>query len=212
VWLLAKLGLTRSSLVEQHDGLVGLIGQAGIDDAFALDRADEEQIEKAMRRAPRSPKLPPKQLGERHDEDVEFLRMADTVKMRRVHNSMTNALRRICEAAGREIEEGSQPTCLFDALVREYQGTERHLLIEVKTDHEPPMCRMAVGQLFDYRRLHVDRATIDLGVLFPARPSKEALAFLAYVGVKALWFDDGMRNVTGTGDVLLQQRAPRRKK
>jgi hypothetical protein len=54
---------------------------------------------------------------------------------------------------------------------------------------------------FDYRRLHDDRAAIDLTVLFPAKPSKDAIAF---VGVKVLWFDDGMRNVIG--DVALLRK------
>ena len=99
---------------------------------------------------------------------------------------------------------GAEQTCLFDAIVREYQGTDRHLLIEVKTDDSPPMCRMAIGQLFDYRRLRRDRAAIDLAVLFHAKPSKAAISLVAFVGVKALWFDDGMRNVVG--DVVLARR------
>jgi hypothetical protein len=201
---LRMLGLANASLVEQYDGLRGLIGQAGLDDAFALDTADDDVIERAMRQAAQEARPPrstygtkPKPLGERHDEDVEFLRSADTVRMRRVHNSMTNALRTITKEAGLAIEEGSEQTCLFDALVREYAGTERHLLIEVKTDDAPPMCRMAVGQLFDYRRRLGDRAAVDLAVLFPAKPSKDALAFLGYVGAKALWFDETMSKVNG---------------
>ena len=47
------LGLANASLVEQYDGLRGLIGQAGLDDAFALDTADDDVIERAMRRAGR---------------------------------------------------------------------------------------------------------------------------------------------------------------
>jgi len=99
------------------------------------------------------------------------------------------------------IEEGSEQTCLFDALVREYAGTERHLLIEVKTDDSAPMCRMAVGQLLDYRRHLGDRAAIDLAVLFPAKPGKDAIDFLGFVGVNVLWLDDDMSNVSG--DVAL---------
>ena len=204
---LRMLGLSSATLVQQYDGLAGLIGQAGIDDAFALDTVDDETIENAMRRVVRARKPPgdatatPKRLGERHDEDVEFLRTSDTVKMRRVHNSMTNALRSICKAAGLVVEEGGEQTCLFDALVRGYAQSERHLLVEVKTDDSPPMCRMAVGQLLDYRRRLGDRAAIDLAVLFPRKPSKDALDYLGYVGVKPCWFDAGMRTVNG--DVFL---------
>jgi hypothetical protein len=56
---------------------------------------------------------------------------------------------------------------------------------------------MAVGQLLDYRRHLGDRAALDLAVLFPKKPSKDALNFLGYVGVKALWFDDGMTTIGG---------------
>lgn len=201
---LRMLGLSSASLVQQCEGLRTLIGQAGIDDAFALDIADDEQIRKAIRGTARGPKPPPgngdskpKPLGQRRDEDVELLRTATTVKMRRIHNSMTNALRTIFAKARLVVEEGSDPSCLFDALVRAYAKTERHLLIEVKTDDSPPMCRMAVGQLLDYRRSLGDRAALDLAVLFPKKPSKDALNFLGYVGVKALWFDDGMTTIGG---------------
>lgn len=117
--------------------------------------------------------------------------------MRRLHNSMTNALRTICAKAGLVIEEGSDESRLFDALVRAYAKTERHLLVEVKTDDSPPMGRMAVGQLLDYRRHLGDRAALDLAVLVPKKPSKDALDFLGYVGVKALWLDGGMTTVGG---------------
>jgi hypothetical protein len=204
VWLVKKLRLASESMAKQYDGLVGLLGQAGIDDAFDLDVADEDQVDAAISTAPAQPKVAPsagKLLAERHDEDVEYLRMADSVKMRRVHNKMTNALRAVCRAARLVVEEGSPQTCLFDALIHQYQGTERHLLIEVKTDDSAPMCRMAVGQLHDYRRLLGDRAGVDLAVLFPEKPSQDARSFLHYVGVKVLWLSNEMSRVRG--DVAL---------
>ena len=60
---LRMLGLSSASLVQQCEGLGGLIGQAGIDDAFALDTADDELIQKAMRRTARGPKPRPWQRG-----------------------------------------------------------------------------------------------------------------------------------------------------
>jgi len=47
---LRMLGLSTASLVAQYEGLSGLIGQAGIDDAFALDQATDDQIRKAMKK------------------------------------------------------------------------------------------------------------------------------------------------------------------
>lgn len=201
---LARLGLSNATLVEQYVGLKGLIGQAGIDGAFALDTASEEAIEKALKKAgggkPR-PKLAPtagKPLAERHDDDLEYLRSTDLVAMRKRHNRMTNALRTICEKLRLVVEEGSEQTCLFDALVRAYQGTERHLLIEVKTETSPPFCRMAVGQLLDYRRHLPDAAAIDLAVLLPEKPPKEAADFFGYVGVSVLWLNSNLSDIEGT--------------
>lgn len=202
VWLLSRLRLASSSLVEQFDGLVGLIGQAGISDAFDLDVADEEEIAEALNEAIKRPKQTlhqaiARKLTDRRDEDVEYLRSVDTVNMRRLHNNMTNALRLVCKNEGLTIEEGSEPRCLFDAIIREYVGTERHLLIEVKTDSGPPMCRMAVGQLLDYRRKFDDRSAIDLAVLLPEKPSDDAMDFFEFVGVKVLWFDGPMKRLRG---------------
>lgn len=198
---LRMLSLSSASLVERYDGLKGLIGQAGIDDAFALDTASDEQIKKAMTKVPSRPpgrtrRPPTKLLAGRHDEDLEYLRSADTISMRRRHNSMTNALRAFCVVRGLVVEEGFEQACLFDALVRDY-ASERHLLIEVKTEATPSMCRMAIGQLLDYRRQLHDRAAIDLAVLLPEMPSKEALNCFGYVGIKVAWFNDDMSRIEG---------------
>lgn len=48
---------------------------------------------------------------------------------------------------------------MYDALITGYSD-ERHLLVEVKTDSEQPTCRLAVGQLLDYRSQLPDRARI----------------------------------------------------
>lgn len=118
--------------------------------------------------------------------------------MRKRHNRMTRALRTICESRGLVVEEGSEQTCLFDALIRAYQGAERHLLVEVKTETSPPFCRMAVGQLLDYRRQLPDAPAIDLAVLLPEKPPNEAADFFGYVGVSILWLTRDMSNIEGT--------------
>jgi hypothetical protein len=212
--LLRRLGRASSSLEEQYDGLTELIGLAGIDDAFAIDTIDDDDIVRALtsrgkrvsrRRKPTNGEPDAsggKPLVERRDDDVEFIREADVVKMRRRHNSMTNAVRMICARAGLVAKEGSADIGLFDVLVHAYRGTERHLLIEVKTDDSPAMVRLAVGQLLDYRRLLEERAATDLAALFPAEPSRDARDFLAHVGVKVVWFADDAMSVTG-GDVIL---------
>lgn len=197
--LLRLLHLASASTAAQHDHLVGLIGQAGIDDAFALDVASADEGLRAKLAAPRRapPSGPGKPLGIRADGDVEVLRDAATTTMRRLHHRMTNALRDIGKRASLTIDEGDDRTCLFDALIHDYQGSGRHLLIELKTDDSMLTCRLAVGQLLDYRRMHRERAAMDLAVLFPELPSQTARDFLGYVGVKVLWFDEPMRAILG---------------
>jgi hypothetical protein len=205
---LQLLGLRHATVGEQFDGFVNLIGQAGIRDAFDLDTSNMNVVAAALKVKPRSRAAPrrasptpsgaTRNLDERDDADVEFFRRAGSVKMRRLHHTMTNALRRFCKGHGLAVEEGSAPEYMFDALIRQHDG-DRHLLVEVKTDSEQPTCRLAVGQLLDYRRQLKDRARTDLGVLFPEKPSSRAKALLEDVGVKSLWFTGGMKAVKGLG-------------
>jgi len=208
---LGMLRLSSATLEEQCVGLQGLIGQAGIGDAFALDTADDETIWQAIAAAEPTtdpgpedeepvddevlPALAP--LAERRDDDVEYLRATDLVRMTHRHHTMTNALREICARAKLRVEEGTDPSCLFDALIREYLGTERHLLVEVKTDVSPPFCRLAIGQLHDYRRKLPGAAAIDLAVLLPSKPPQDMIDFLGYVGVRALWLNTTAKRIEG---------------
>lgn len=202
---LQRLGLANDTLVAQCRGLVGLLNQAGIVDAFALDTCPPAAVEEALATprpkasAPARPdpaaKIRP--LEARAEADVEVLREALTEMHQQRHNKMTNALRAICERAALTLVEGTDPAFKFDALIRAYNGAERHLLIEVKTSDEPAFCRMAVGQLLDYRRHLSDRAATDLAVLLPDAPSAEMHAFLRDVGVRALWLSKTMDRVLG---------------
>jgi hypothetical protein len=145
---------------------------------------------------------PTKSLGPRHDEDIEFLRSEEVERHRLLHNKMINALRVICEKLGLSVEEGREKTNLFDALIRKYQGTDRHLLIEVKTSHAPAFCRLAAGQLLDYRRQLGGRVSTDVAVAFPGPPDQHARDFLGYVGIKVVWFSPDMSKIEG--DVSLK--------
>ena len=203
------LGLANGTLVEQFDGLVGLINQAGLDGALALDTASDDVLKDAFKaregapRAPTRPATPSKPLAPRQDEDIEFLRAEAIEGHRLLHNKMTNALLRVCKSADLVVEEGLEKSNLFDARVRRYIATERDLLIEVKTSHAPAFCRLAVGQLLDYRRQLDTRASTDVAVLFPGAPDQHAIDFLGFVGVKVLWFSPDMSSVEG--DVILKE-------
>lgn len=200
---LKLLGLSRSTLVEQCEGLMKLIGQGGISDAFALDTAALDDLKTAfVARRPRSRPTPTRpemarELGQRDDDDLEYLRGSDHGVQRRLHNRMTNALRVICKKLDLTVQEGTDPECMFDAKIDAYKENERSLLIEVKTDPSPPFVRLAVGQLFDYRRQLPDRAATDVAVLLPQRPPARVLEFLHDVGVSAIWFSADFRSISG---------------
>ena len=102
---------------------------------------------------------------------------------------MTNALLDLLGHT-KTIREGDQAHARYDALVEDYDGTGRDLLIELKSSVDPGSVRLAVGQLLDYRRHVPRRAATDLAVLLPEEPSAQMAAYLADVGVKALWFAD----------------------
>lgn len=130
-----------------------------------------------------------KELKLRFDEDLEYLRETSTVVMRRKHNEMTNVLRGACARLGIHAREGDHPDCLFDALLLNYRGDDRALLVEVKTSCSPPFCRMAVGQLLDYQRRLPNRKDVDLAALFPSKPEKHMIEYLKFAGVKPLWIN-----------------------
>jgi len=140
---------------------------------------------------------PARPLVERCDEDLEVLLEADKRECKRLHNSMTNALRLLCSSAKLEVTEGTNRQALFDALIHGYKMSERDLLIELKTSTAPEFCRLAVGQLLDYRRGLPRRAATDLCVLLPEEPPAGVKAFLRDVGVLAAWFTADLSAIKG---------------
>ena len=128
-------------------------------------------------------------LGIKDDQDLAFLSKARTVQMRRLHNSMTTALLRIVNAR-KDVYAGNRQEAMFDALIRDYDGRERDLLIEFKSSTNIADVRLAVGQLLDYRRF-VDRPdATDLAVLLPEEPNAHARELLQVCDILLLWFED----------------------
>ena len=60
-----------------------------------------------------------------------------------------------------------------------------NVLYEAKSNTSRESVRMAVGQLFDYRRF--DPAGVDLAVLLPRRPPADLEAYLKACGVGLVW-------------------------
>lgn len=70
----------------------------------------------------------------------------------------------------------------------------RQVLIEAKHCDSREALRMAIGQLFDYRRFH-QPGPAHLAVLLPHPPDADPLDLLRRVGIEALWPDgNGFRD------------------
>jgi hypothetical protein len=61
----------------------------------------------------------------------------------------------------------------------------RHALIEAKNSDAREALRMAIGQLYDYRRFH--ELPVCLAVLLPYKPNPDGLALLQSAGIEAIW-------------------------
>jgi hypothetical protein len=209
---LEGMGLKKSSLVEQFDGLVGLIGQAGIKDAFFIDTCRNRIGGLSVERRP-SGSREKKQAAKEHNtrirgtgsaplknldiEEVKVIYRARTASQIRLHNRMSNRLGFMCKNSGLEVHNGTSLSCRYDALIKEYDRS-RDLLIEAKSSPEVPDLRLAVGQLLDYQRqLGTTRWRTDLAVLLPKAPSKQGREFLNSVGVKLLVFTKGLKKIRG---------------
>lgn len=67
-------------------------------------------------------------------------------------------------------------------------------LIEAKNSDSRERLRMAIGQLYDYRRFH-DEPHVRLAVLLPHKPSPDGLALLQSAGIEAIWrYGEGFRD------------------
>ncbi len=190
---LDKLGLTNRSLADKVRGLIGLIGQFGIGDAFALDVMNDEQIDKITKRKPKAPKAAP--VGSKgttlsHFDDAErkAVLMARTLHYRKRHNTMTNALGTLLPAL--TMTQGDRQEFRFDVLISNYDAGGRDLLIEAKPDPDRGSLRIAIGQLLDYRRFLPNQAGTDLAVLTITPPPKEYMELLQDLQITALWFAD----------------------
>jgi hypothetical protein len=89
----------------------------------------------------------------------------------------------------------------YDVLIRGYDGGGRDLLVEAKPDPNKGSIRIAIGQLYDYRRFLKNRAATDLAVLTIGRPDQSYVDLLVSDrGITALWFEnETCKNLSGEG-------------
>jgi hypothetical protein len=194
--LLNALKVSDSDLVSQYKAMVALYGKGGIVDAADLDQVGRDLPDFFTTNERKATKklLEKKNtdvdgdLPLKDEADVEAIKRAGTITQRRIHNQLTNKLRGLLTKF--TLLEGKSDACMFDALVKKYDGDENDLLIEVKSSIESPHVRMAVGQLFDYWFTLKGDEEPHLAVVLPRRPSKEVEKFLKWMDVGLLWFEN----------------------
>ena len=202
---LAKLGLSNHNLEEQVRGFLGIIGRFGIADAFALDTMDDELLDKITKRTGDETKgapIPHKgaALHDLDDSEREAILKSQTLRYRRRHNTMTTKLRSLLPQF--EMTQGDKQECRFDVLIADYDGKGRDLLIEAKPDPDRGSLRVALGQLFDYRRFLPHQAGTDLAILTIGRPHKDYVALFHEFHITALWFtNDTCDSLAGDGEI-----------
>ena len=196
--LLRKLGLVHSDLADRAKGLIGIIAQK---DAFMLDVMSEKVIKSVPQRKRLSRKITQQKLHEsplrNYDEEERRAVLASkTATYRNRHNKMTTALNRIFSQFNPTTETSPAGRC--DAVIKDYDGASRDLLIEAKPDGDKGSIRIAIGQLFDYARHRTRQPATDLVVLTIPSPAPDYKDLLNDLGMTAIWFgDESCEQITG---------------
>ena len=137
-------------------------------------------------------------LREYDDAERRSVSRSSELTYRRLHNRMTNALGRAF--APLSPEQGKKRHVEFDVLLPNYDTTGRDLLIEAKPDPDRGSIRIAIGQLFDYRRSLKRAASTDLAILTIGPPERSYLELLLDLGITALWFEEKeCKSMRGSG-------------
>ncbi|PSJ17497.1 hypothetical protein [Nitrosomonas supralitoralis] len=200
--VLVSLNVVGSSLSNQFAAMSGMIGESGISDAADLDQVgramgrDAVDFVRTSTRAPTKRLLARKdtktvtQLSLKDESDVDVISRSGKRVHRRLHNQLTNAFLDVMEDY--LLIEGDSEDCMFDVLVKNYDGEKNDLLVETKSTTNSANIRMAVGQLYHYWYViggDVDEA--HLAILLPSMPESRDRLFLSAMGIGVLWFECG---------------------
>lgn len=192
--LLKELDVQDSDLITQYSAMVNLYGTRGIVDAADLDQVDRDLPDFITTKHKNATKelLQDKKINDeselpiKDESDIEAIRIAGTIKQRRIHNQLTNKLK--YALSNYTLLEGCDKSCMFDVLVRNYIE-KNDLLIEVKSSIETANIRMAVGQLFNYWFKLKGNISPHLAILLPERPEEDCMLFLKWMDVGLMWFE-----------------------
>lgn len=194
--VLKQAGVSDGSPTDKYRAMVRLIGENGIKDAADLDQLglkDLFSVASSDHPAARAllQELPEDgaELPLKDDSEVQRLQQALAMTQRRLHNRMTNTLRRLLSRF--TLFEGRADDCRFDVLVRKFSADGGDLLIEVKSSTDISEVRMAIGQVYSYwHRLNRDSETRRVALLLPNRPSPAVEDLLKWLDIGLLWLHD----------------------
>jgi hypothetical protein len=93
---LRRLGLINRDLRDRLAGFIGLIGQFGLSDAFAVDTMTDEQIDKIKKEAVNASRVPVQAVNEAplppfDDAERQAVQKSQTITYRRRHNRIITA-------------------------------------------------------------------------------------------------------------------------
>ena len=192
--LLSKLGVSKSTLVEQYKSMTGLYGTNGINDAADLDQIGDDLPDfvtigsnVASKKLLEEKESDGNELTLKDEGDILIIKKSLTIKGKRIHNVLTNKFKKILSKY--TLLEGCDNKAMFDVLVQDYNG-DSDLLVEVKSSCDLANIRMAVGQLFDYWFNLKGDAIPHLAILVPGEPSAEIINMLDWLDIGIMWLNE----------------------
>ena len=186
VEFLASIGIGSQNPRSQHSNLLRIMNSLKHKDAFVLNTAIDEETRKLTTACKTllNKSAADKGTKSKTDSDTDILITGSKVAAKKLHAAMIIRLKALLGSA---CEEGTnkQP---WDAIVRSDGFKSADTLIEIKTEPTIGYARMAVGQLFDYRRSIENNKGLQMAVLFPKKPPANVQEYLEAINIQALWF------------------------
>jgi hypothetical protein len=200
--LLKCLSVGNADLTLQVKGMMNLIGHFGLSDSFMVDvLADEiaklgSKLGKLRGEAIKDDEGSSLPYYDEAEREAVIKSESRTYRVR--HDKMTNRLKQLFKWL--ELKRGKAANCRYDVLFKNYDADGRDLLVEVKPDPDKGSLRIAIGQLFDYRRFLPRQAATDLAVLTISQPPTKYIDLLTELQIAAIWFiTDSLKKLDGKG-------------
>ncbi len=203
--LLRILKVNNANLLDKFREVSKLIGKGDIKTAIDIDmlRGELPDFVSIGGKAPKRKILRIKQLkdlGIKDEDDVNVIKKALSIKAKRRHNNMTNILINLLKKDF-VLHEGNSKENMFDVLVKNFNQTNKDLLIEAKSSSDIADVRMAVGQLLDYSRQLINYKNTKSCVFIPEKPDEHVVEFLNYCKIYLIWLGENNEIITNYKDI-----------